>query len=35
MAELDKISTEILKKAPKKGAEGKELEAAEDTDQSS
>ncbi len=35
MAELDKISTEILKKAPKKGADSKDAEGAEDTDQSS
>ena len=37
MAELDKISTEILKKAPKKGeaAKGGEEAEAKDTDQSS
>jgi len=35
MAELDKISTEILKKAPKKGADGKDADATDDTETSS
>jgi len=32
MAELDKNSTEILKKAPKKGADGKDADETDDTD---